>query len=116
MTNNAIKIQQFHTATIIGSNVYVADANPKNEGEYEYAIFFSEKNYKNYLSNKLDNEDLIIWKTDGGQFGFSYFVDDANDFVEHPETFGTILKCICKLSNFFYEGAVNEAVTFFNET
>jgi hypothetical protein len=115
MTNIASKIEDFLRLSLNNENIFVSDARAKNEGQYEYAIFLSQKNYFDYVSNKSDSEDLIIWKTEGGQFGFSYFVEDKFDFLEYKEKFNSILICIKKVAEFYFEGLVNQAVIDFNE-
>ena len=115
MTTNASKIEDFLRLSLNDKNIFVSDARAKNEGEYEYAIFLNQRNYSDYMSNKCDSEDLIIWQTERGQFGFSYFVEDKCDFVEYKENFNSILSCIKKLAEFHFECLVNQAVIDFNE-
>jgi hypothetical protein len=129
MTTTASKIESFFRLSLNNKNIFVADANPRHEGEYDYAIFLNERNYKDYVSNKMDTEDLIIWQLDGGRFGFSYLVEDPGvymhkdgsgtppswELVEHKETFTNILDCTKKISEFIFQGLVNQAVINYNE-
>jgi hypothetical protein len=115
MTTIASKMEDFLRLSLNNKNIFVSDVRAKNEGEYEYAIFFNQRNHSDYVSNKCDSENLIIWQTERGQFGFSYFVEDKCDFVEYKETFNSILICIKKVAEFYFEGLVNQAVIDFNE-
>lgn len=129
MTTTATKIESFLRLSLNNKHIFVSDANPKHEGEYKYAVFFNERNYKDYTYNKMDSEDLIIWQLDGGNFGFSYIVEDPGvymykdgsgmppscELVEYKETFVNILDCIKKISEFIFQNLVNEAVINYNE-
>jgi hypothetical protein len=115
MTTIASKMEDFLRLSLNDKNIFVSDARAKNEGEYEYAIFLTERNYSDYVSNKCDSEDLIIWQTEKGKFGFSYFVEDKFDFVEYKESFDSILICIKKIAEFYFESLVNQAVIDFKE-
>lgn len=117
MTTTASKIESFLRLSLNNKHIFVSDANPKHEGEYEYAVFFNERSYKDYTSNKMDTEDLIIWQLDGGRFGFSYVTENniISDFVEYKETFANILDCTKKISEFIFQGLVNQAVINYNE-
>lgn len=128
MTTNASKIESFLRLSLNDKNIFVSDARAKNEGEYDYAIFLNERNYQDYVSNKSDSEDLIIWEVKG-KIGFSYIVEDPGvymykdgsgvppsyDFVEHNETFSNILECSKKIAEFIFYSLVNQAVMNYNE-
>jgi hypothetical protein len=129
MTINAIKIEDFLRLSLNKKNIFVSDARAKNEGEYEYAIFLTERNYMDYVSNKCDSEDLIIWKTEKGKFCFSYIVEDPGvymykdgsgtppscDFVEYKENFNSLLECVKEIADFYFKDIVNQAIIDFNE-
>lgn len=128
MTSQAKKIENFFRTSLNNKNIFVSDVRAKNEGEYEYAIFFSEKNYSNYTLDKSDSEDFVIWKDNNEKFGFSYLVEDPGvymysdgsgtppscELVEYKETFNSLLDCIKKIVNFYFENIVNQSVVDFN--
>jgi hypothetical protein len=66
MTKRAEKIESFLRISLNHDKIFVADARPKNEGQYEYAIFLNEKNYNSLndaiigRNNFLENNFLIV--------------------------------------------------------
>jgi len=128
MTTNANKIENFLRLSLNDKKIFVSDARAKNEGEYDYAIFLNERNYQDYVSNKSDSEDLIIWE-EKGKIGFSYLVEDPGvymykdgsgvppscEFFEHKEIFNNILDCTKKIAEYIFYNLVNQAVVDYNE-
>jgi hypothetical protein len=110
MTKRAEKIESFLRISLNHDKIFVSDARPKNEGQYEYAIFLNEKNYKGYVSNKNYSEDIIIFK-EGEKFGFEY--QDSN--YQPKENFKDLLSCIKKIAEEIFFQSVNQAVKDFSE-